>query len=200
MAEKISAAQVKLLREQTGAGMMDAKAALAETNGVVASAIELLRKKGVLKAGKKSDRITKQGLIHAYIHGEGRIGVLLEVNCETDFVARNEDFKGLVHALALHIAASNPLYVSREEVPSVMVEKEKSIYLEQVQMNPPKADNIIEKIVEGKLEKFYEQICLLEQPFVKDSDVTVKELVTQKIATIGENIQVRRFTRYVLGE
>ncbi|OGE76215.1 MAG: translation elongation factor Ts [Candidatus Doudnabacteria bacterium RIFCSPHIGHO2_02_FULL_48_21] len=200
MAEKISAAQVKLLREQTGAGMMDAKAALAETNGVVASAIELLRKKGVLKAGKKSDRITKQGLIHAYIHGEGRIGVLLEVNCETDFVARNEDFKGLVHDLALHIAASNPLYVSREEVPSVMVEKEKSIYLEQVQMNPPKADNIIEKIVEGKLEKFYEQICLLEQPFVKDSDVTVKELVTQKIATIGENIQVRRFTRYVLGE
>src|SRR3989344_1919070 len=117
MAEKISAAQVKLLREQTGAGMMDAKAALAET-------------KGVLKAGKKSDRITKQGLIHAYIHGEGRIGVLLEVNCETDFVARNEDFKGLVHDLALHIAASNPLYVSREEVPSVMVEKEKSIYLE----------------------------------------------------------------------
>ena len=199
MAEKISAAQVKLLREQTGAGMMDAKAALAETNGVVASAIELLRKKGVLKAGKKSDRITKQGLIHAYIHGEGRIGVLLEVNCETDFVARNEDFKGLVHDLALHIAASNPLYVSREEVPSVMVEKEKSIYLEQVQ-SEAKPAGIIEKIVEGKLEKFYEQICLLEQPFVKDSDVTVKELVTQKIATIGENIQVRRFTRYVLGE
>ena len=199
MAEKVSAAQVKTLREQTGAGMMDAKAALSESGGDLAGAITLLRKKGVLKAGKKSDRVTKQGVIHAYIHGEGRIGVLLEVNCETDFVARNQDFKALVHDLALHIAASAPLYVSRDDVPSEIVEKEKSIYRDQV-LTEAKPANLIEKIVEGKLEKYYQEVCLLQQPFVKDEDVTVKELITQKIATIGENIQVRRFTRYVLGE
>ena len=196
---QVSAAQVKTLREQTGAGMMDAKAALAESGGDIAGAVEVLRKKGVLKAGKKSDRATGEGLIESYIHGEGRIGVLLEINCETDFVGRNQDFKALAHDLALHVAASNPLYVSRENVPSDLVEKEKSIYREQV-LAESKPASIIEKIVEGKLEKYFQEICLLEQPFVKDPDITIKELVNQKIATIGENIQVRRFTRYVLGE
>ena len=199
MTAKINAAQVKTLREQTGAGMMDAKTALAESGGDVVAAIEILRKKGVLKAGKKSDRATREGLVEAYIHGEGRIGVLLEVNCETDFVARNQDFKALAHDLALHVAASNPLYVSREDVPVALIEKEKTIYREQMAAEAKPAA-IIEKIVEGKLEKYFQEICLLEQPFVKDQDITVKELVTQKIASIWENIQVRRFTRYVLGE
>lgn len=199
MTAKISASQVKALRAETGAGMMDAKAALAESGGDLALAVELLRKKGVLKAGKKSDRATKQGIIESYIHGEGRIGVLLEVNCETDFVARNEEFKALVHDLALHIAASAPLYVSREAVPSEIVEKEKAIYAAQA-ATEGKPGAIAKKMVAGKLEKFYEQICLLDQPFVKDEDVVIRDLISQKIATIGENIQVRRFTRYVLGE
>ncbi|OGE79095.1 MAG: translation elongation factor Ts [Candidatus Doudnabacteria bacterium RIFCSPHIGHO2_01_FULL_46_14] len=196
---KINSEQVKALREQTGAGVMDAKTALSESGGDVSAAVEVLRKKGVLKAGKKSDRATGQGLVESYIHGEGRIGVLLEINCETDFVARNQDFKALAHDLALHVAASNPLYVARENVPTDLVEKEKSIYREQI-VAESKPANIIEKIVEGKLEKYFQEICLLEQPFVKDPDITIKELVNQKIATIGENIQIRRFTRYVLGE
>ncbi len=196
---KITSEQVKILREQTGAGVMDAKAALAESGGDIAGAVEILRKKGVLKAGKKSDRATREGLIESYIHGEGRIGVLLEVNCETDFVARNQDFKALTHDLALHIAASNPLYISRENVPVELVEKEKAIYRESASSAGKQAD-LMEKIVEGKLEKFFQEICLLEQPFVKDPDITIKELVNQKIATIGENIQVRRFKRFVLGE
>lgn len=199
MSAKITAEQVKILREQTGAGMLDAKTALQDAGGDLGSALEILRKKGVLKASKKSERSTGEGIIESYIHGGGRIGVLVEVNCETDFVARNEDFKTLVHDLSLHIAASNPLYVSREDVPLELVEKEKSIYREQVRREA-KQDNIIEKIVEGKLEKYYQETCLLEQPFVKDPDIIVKELISQKIATIGENIQVRRFTRYVLGE
>lgn len=199
MTANISASQVKTLREQTGAGMMDAKAALSEAGGDFEQAVGLLRKKGVLKAGKKTDRITKQGIIESYIHGEGRIGVLLEVNCETDFVARNPEFKNLVHELALHIAASSPLYVSREAVPVEIIEKEKAIYTEAA-LAEGKPGVIAEKIVAGKMEKFYELVCLLDQPFVKDEDVKIGELITQKIATIGENIQVRRFTRYVLGE
>lgn len=199
MTAKITGEQVKVLREQTGAGMMDAKTALQDAGGDLAGAVEILRKKGVLKASKKSERSTREGIVESYIHGGGRIGVLVEVNCETDFVARNEDFKILVHDLALHIAAASPLYVSRENVPLELAEKEKSIYREQVQAETKPA-NIIEKIVEGRLEKFYQEICLLEQPFVKDPDITIKELVNQKIAAIGENIQIRRFTRYVLGE
>lgn len=197
MTKEISAKQVKELREQTGAGMMDAKAALAESAGDTQKAIELLRKKGQLKAGKKAARATKSGIIDAYIHGEGRIGVIVEVNCETDFVARNQDFKNFAHDVALHIAASNPLYVSRDQVPGELVEKEKEIYKEEAK---GKSAEIAEKMVSGKLEKYYKEVCLLEQPFVKDPDKTIQELVNEKIAVIGENIQIRRFARYILGE
>ncbi len=199
MTQNISATQVKMLREQTGAGMMDAKVALAESGGDVAAAVELLRRKGALKASKKSDRQARQGLVESYIHGDGRIGVLLEVNCETDFVAKTAEFKALVHDLALHIAAQAPLYVSREAVPAEIVEKERAMYAEEA-VSGGKPGNIAEKIVAGKLEKFYEQVCLLDQPFVKDEDLIINDLITQSIAKIGENIQVRRFVRYVLGE
>lgn len=196
---EINAKQIKELRDKTGAGMMDAKKALEESGGDVDQAIENLRKAGALKAEKKADRVAAEGLIHAYIHGEGRIGVLVEVNSETDFVARNEEFRELVHDLALHIAASSPLYVSREEVPSDILEKEKDIYKEQA-LGEGKPGDVVDKIVAGKIAKYYEEVCLLEQPFVKDQDRTVEELIKEKIAVIGENIQVRRFTRYVLGE
>ena len=199
MDKKISAEEVKRFRELTGAGMMEAKSALMEADGDTSKAQEILRKKGQFVAGKKSDRTTKQGIVDSYIHGEGRIGVLLEVNCETDFVARNQEFKNLVHDLALHVAAQNPLYVSRDDVPVELVEKEKEIYVEGAKASG-KPGAIVEKIVAGRVEKFFQEICLLEQPFVRDSDITVRELINQKIATIGENIQVRRFTRYVLGE
>lgn len=195
---KISAKQVKDLREQTGVGMMEAKSALQEAGGDPKIAQEILRKKGQLKAGKRSGRETKAGVIDSYIHGEGRIGVLVEVNCETDFVARNADFKDLVHSLSLHIAAMAPLYVSREDLPAEIAEKERAIYKESAPADKPAA--VIEKIVDGKLEKFYQQVCLLEQPFVKDPDIRVRDLITKKISTIGENIQVRRFVRYVLGD
>lgn len=195
---KITAKQVKELREQTGVGMMEAKGALEEAGGDLKIAQEILRKKGVLKAGQRAGRETRQGIIDSYIHGEGRIGVLVEVNCETDFVARNADFKDLVHELALHIAAMAPLYVSREDLPAEIVEKERAIYKESAPADKPAA--VIERIVEGKLEKFYQQVCLLEQAFVKDPDIIIKDLIAKKIATIGENIQVRRFVRYVLGE
>ena len=197
--QDFSAIEVKKLREQTGAGMMEAKRALVEASGDVAKAVEVLRKKGTLKAQAKAERSTKQGIVHAYIHGEGRIGVLLEVNCETDFVARNEEFKKLVHDIALHVAASAPLYVAREDVPASVIEKEKEIYVAAA-VAEGKAGNIVEKIVAGRVEKFLQEVCLLEQPFVKDPDITIAELITQKVAVIGENIQVRRFTRYVLGE
>lgn len=195
---KVTAKDVKNFRAQTGAGMMEAKSALEESGGDMKLAEQILRKRGALKAGKKADRVTKAGLIESYIHGEGRIGVLLEVGCETDFVARNEEFKGLAHALALQIAASAPLFVSREDVPADIVEKEKSIYAEQATAEG-KGPEIAGKIVAGKLEKFYQEACLLEQPFIRDDSMTVQELINQKIAKIGENIQVRRFVRYVLG-
>lgn len=195
----VRAKHVKELREKTGAGMMESKAALEEAGGDFAKAEEILRKKGQLKAHKKSGRATGAGLVHAYIHGEGRIGVLIEVSCETDFVARNQDFQNLVHDLALHVAASNPLYVSREDVEPEVVEKEREIYREQARAQG-KPDPIADKIVEGRLEKFYQEVCLLEQPFVKDQDITVQNLVNQKIAVIGENIKIKRFVRYVLGE
>lgn len=198
---KISVQLVKQLREKTGVGMMEAKDALTESDGNMEKAVEILRKKGQLKAVKKFDRETRQGMIESYIHGEGRIGVLVEVNSETDFVARNQEFKNLVHDIALHIAASSPLYVTRQEVPAEVIAKEKEIYLESARSQAhSKSKAIMEKIVDGKLEKYYEEVCLLEQPFVRDPDITVQELINQKIATIGENIQVRRFTRYVLGE
>ena len=199
MSSKISASDVKNLREKTGAGMMEAKSALSEARGDLDRALEILRKKGQLRAGKKTTVPVGQGIIDAYIHGGGRIGVILEVNCETDFVARSDEFKNLVHDLALHIAASSPLYVSREQVSPAVIDKEKEIYAAAARAEG-KTEGITQKIIEGRVEKYYQEVCLLEQPFVKDQDITIQELVNQKIAAMGENIKVRRFTRYVLGE
>lgn len=187
---------IKELRELTGAGIMEIKNALTEAEHQKDKAIEILRKKGALKAGKKADRVAKEGLVEAYIHPGGRVGVLVEVNCETDFVARTDDFKNLVKDLALHIAAANPLYVNTADVPAEVVEKEKEIYKEQMKGKP---DVVVNKILEGKLAKYYEEVCLMEQPFAKNSDVKIKDLLSQAIAKIGENIQVRRFSRFVLG-
>jgi elongation factor Ts len=190
---------VKELREKTGAGILDCQKALSETGNDVEKAIDYLRQKGLAAAQKKAGRETNQGLIHAYIHGGGKIGVLIEVNCETDFVARNEEFKAFVNDLALQIAASDPSYVRREDIPADVIEKEKSIYEAQAkEMGKPQA--AWAKIVEGKLEKFYQQRCLLEQEFIKDPTITIKDLLAQKIAKIGENINIRRFTRYQLGQ
>ncbi|GIW53948.1 MAG: elongation factor Ts [Nitrospiraceae bacterium] len=190
---------VKELREKTGAGILDCQKALSETGNDVEKAIDYLRQKGLAAAQKKAGRETNQGLIHAYIHGGGKIGVLIEVNCETDFVARNEEFKAFVNDLALQIAASDPWYVRREDIPADVIEKEKSIYEAQAkEMGKPQA--AWAKIVEGKLEKFYQQRCLLEQEFIKDPTVTIKDLLAQKIAKIGENMNIRRFTRYQLGQ
>ncbi len=194
----ISAADVKALRERTGAGIMDCKKALAETNGDVEKAVEYLRKKGAALAQKKQGRATNEGLIEAYIHPGSRLGVLVEVNCETDFVAKTDDFRQLARDIAMQIAATNPIAVRREDVPEEVIEREKEIYREQMK-NQNKPDHIIEKIVEGKLEKFYQENVLLEQHFVKNPDKTVKELITDAIAKLGENIGVRRFVRFELG-
>lgn len=199
MHKQIDAKAVKELRDLTGAGIMDVKSALLECGGDVLLATEVLRKKGILKAGKKSDRATSQGLIHSYIHDGGRIGVLVEVNCETDFVARNQDFGNLVHDIALHIAASNPIYIGIENVPAEVVAKETAIYKEQARAEG-KPVEIAEKIALGRLQKFYDESCLMEQDFVRDTDTKIKNLIKQSIATMGENIQVRRFSRYVLGQ
>ncbi len=192
----ISASMVNDLRAQTGAAMMDCKKALVETNGNVEEAITILRKKGAASAAKRADRAAKEGTIYSYIHTGGKVGVLIEVNCETDFVGRNDDFKAIVHDFALHIAAANPLYVNREEVPEADLAKEREIAAAQVAGKPPAA---VQKIVEGKLEKFYATVCLLDQPFVKNPDKSIKEILTEAIAKTGENIVVRRFTRYQLG-
>lgn len=194
----ISAAQVKELRERTGAGMLDCKNALVETNGDVDKAIDLLREKGLSKAANKSGRIAAEGLVDAYIHG-GRIGVLIEVNSETDFVAKTDEFKQFVRDMAMQVAASNPKYVSREDVPEEEVNKEKEVLKHQV-VNEGKPEHVAEKIVEGRLGKFYEQICLLDQPFIREPSVKVKDLLNEKISKIGENIKIRRFTRYEVGE
>ena len=198
MAE-ISAKMVKELREQTGAGMMDCKRALQETEGDLEKAVDWLREKGIASASKKSGRIATEGLVHAYIHGGGRIGVLVEVNCETDFAARNERFQELAKDIAMHIAATAPLAVRREEIPSSVIQKEREIYMAQARESG-KPEKILDKIVDGKVEKFYKDNVLLEQPFVKDPDKSVEEVIKEAIATIGENITVRRFTRYHLGE
>jgi len=195
----ISATQIKKLRDSTGAGMMNCKAALVEAEGDIEKAVDILRKKGAAALGKKSGRTANEGVIVSYIHSGNRLGVLLEVNCETDFVARNEDFKNFAHNIAMHIAASNPLWVSREEVPSEVLEKERDIYKEQV-LNEGKPDKIIDRIVEGKVEKFYEQTCLMEQRFVKNPDLTVQDYLAELVGKIGENVVVKRFTRYFLGE
>ena len=194
--QPISAKAVADLREKTGAGLLDCKKALTEANGNVDEAITILRKKGAASAAKKADRATKEGLVESYIHVGGKVGVLIEVNCETDFVARNEDFRAFVKDLCLQIAAASPLYVTREEVPEADLQKERDIAAAQVQGKPPAA---VQKIVEGKLEKYFSTVCLLDQPFVKLPEKTVKDMVTERIAKIGENIQIRRFVRYQLG-
>lgn len=185
------------LREKTGAGLLDCKKALTESNGNVEEAVTILRKKGAASAAKKAERATKEGLVEAYIHVGGKVGVLIEVNCETDFVARNEEFKVFVKDLCLQIAAASPVYVSREEVPEAELAKEREIAVAQVQGKPPAA---VQKIVEGKLEKYYSTVCLLEQPFVKLPEKTIKDMLTEQVAKIGENIQVRRFVRYQVGQ
>ncbi len=198
MAE-ISAKMVKELREMTGAGMMDCKKALAAVDGDLQKAVDHLRETGKAAAAKKASRVATEGLVESYIHGIGRIGVLLELNCETDFVAKTDEFKSLARDLAMQVAASKPEYVRIEEVPADVVEKEKEILAAQA-ANEGKPEKIIAKMVQGRIEKFYKEICLMEQPFIKNPDVTVKELLTEKIGKIGENISVRRFVRYELGE
>jgi elongation factor Ts len=194
----ISADMVRELREKTGAGMMECKKALAECNGDFEKAHTILRQKGLASATKKAGRTASEGLVSSYIHMD-RIGVMVEVNCETDFVARTDDFRGLVKDIAMHIAAANPLFVSREEVPQTVVESEKEIYRSQVSGKPPQ---VADKIVEGKLEKFFNETCLLEQIFIKDPEqkLKVKDLVVEKIAKLGENIVVKRFARFQVGE
>jgi len=196
MSTPITATLVNTLREKTGAGMMDCKKALVEANGNLDEAETILRKKGVASAAKKAGRAANQGLIESYIHLGGKIGVLLEVNCETDFVAKTDDFKAFCKDLCMQVAAAGPLYVSRDQVPEAEVAKEREIAISQVAGKPPAA---IQKIVEGKLEKYYQTICLLDQPFVKNPDVTVKDLLTERIAKLGENMLVRRFARFQLG-
>jgi len=193
----ISPALVKELRDKTNAGMMDCKRALSETGGDLAQAEELLRKKGIAKAGSKASRAAKEGVIASYIHLQGKVGVLIEINCETDFVAKNEIFRDFVKDITLHIAAASPLYVSREQVPDALIQSERRIAAGQVEGKPA---NIVEKIVDGKIDKFLGTICLLEQGFIKNPDLTIKDLVSSKIAELGENIVVRRFTRYAVGE
>jgi len=198
MAE-ITAALVKDLRERTGAGMMECKKALQATNGDIGEAEVWLRKHGIAAAAKKASRATRQGLIGSYIHAGGQLGVLVEVNCESDFVARTDDFKELVHDLAMHIAAADPKYLKREEVPADVLNKEKDIARERAR-NEGKPEKILDRIVEGRLTKFYEEVCLLDQPFVKEATLTIEQLVKTKIAKLGENITVARFTRFKVGD
>jgi elongation factor Ts len=195
----ISAGMVKELREKTGAGIMDCKKALKECDGDVEKAAEYLKKKGIADASKKSGRIAAEGTVASYIHMGGKIGVLVEVNCETDFVAKTEDFQALTKNLAMQIAAAKPLYVKREDVPEEVIAKEKEIYKTQA-LESGKPEKIVDKIASGKMEKYFSEICLLEQKFIRDPDKTVEEIVKETIAKTGENIVVRRFTRYELGE
>jgi elongation factor Ts len=188
---------VKQLRDKTNAGMMDCKKALVESDGDLSKAEDILRKKGIASASKKASRSAKEGVVASYIHLQGKIGVLVEINCETDFVAKNENFRDFVKDITLHIAASHPLYVSREQVPIQVIEREREIYRAQVTGKPA---NIVEKIVEGKVDKFFSTVCLLDQAFIKNPDQTVKDLVSLKIAELGENLVIRRFARYAVGE
>ena len=196
MAE-VNPALVKQLRDKTNAGMMDCKKALVETHGDLERAEDLLRKKGISTASKKASRSAKEGIIASYIHFQGKIGVLVEINCETDFVAKNEKFCQFVKDITLHIAAAHPLFVSRDEVPAAAIERERAIYRDQIKDKP---ENVVEKIANGKLDKYFARVCLLNQAFIKNADQTVADLVSSKIAELGENIVIRRFTRYVVGE
>jgi elongation factor Ts len=194
---EVNPALVKQLREKTSAGMMDCKRALVESGGDLTKAEDILRKKGIASASKKASRSTKEGVVASYIHLQGKVGVLVEINCETDFVAKNESFRDFVKDITLHIAAAHPLFVGRDEVPDGTIEREREIYRAQVKGKPA---NVTDKIVDGKLEKFFGSVCLLDQAFIKNPDQTVKELVASKIAELGENVVIRRFTRYVVGE
>jgi elongation factor Ts len=198
MAE-ITAQMVKELRERTGAGMMDCKNALNECTGNMEQAVDALRKKGLAAAAKKAGRVTAEGAVGSYIHGGGKLGVLVEVNCETDFVARTDQFQELVRDIAMHIAAAEPKFVRREEVTADVLDRERAIFQDQA-LASGKPANVVEKIVQGKMEKYYSEFVLLEQPFVKNPDVTVTQLIAEKVGKIGENIQVRRFVRFKLGE
>lgn len=198
MAE-ISAALVKELRERSGAGMMDCKKALQATDGDMEKAAEWLREKGLASAGKKASRVAADGVVDAYVHMGGRIGVLVEVNCETDFVARTDDFQNFVHDVAMHVAAASPRYVSKEEVPAAEIEKERD-FLKRQALEEGKPEHILEKVVEGRLEKHLASLCLMDQDFVKNPDLTISDLVKETIAKLGENIQIRRFVRYEMGE
>jgi len=195
----ISATQVKELRDKTGAPMMDCKQALTEAKGDMEQAIVVLRKKGVATAAKKATRVTTEGSVAQYIHAGGKIGVLVEVNCESDFVARTDDFKELVHDIAMHIAASDPKFIRKEDVTPEAYEREKDIYRAQAKATG-KPDHVAEKIVEGKMSKFYEEVCLYEQPFIKDQTISVSQLIASKIGKLGENISVRRFARFKVGD
>ena len=202
MAE-VTASAVKSLREKTGAGMVDCKNALVEANGDETQAIEILRKKGMATAGKKAGRVTAEGVVGSYIHMGGKVGVLVEINCESDFVARGEEFQQLVKDVAMHVAAADPRYANRDEVPAGVLDKEREILREQLKNDPKNAgkpDDVLNKIIDGRLNKYYEENVLVDQPFVKDPSKTVGELVTEKIASIKENITIRRFTRYKMGE
>ncbi len=202
MAE-ISSGAVRSLREKTGAGMLDCKNALVEANGDEAAAVEILRKKGMATASKKAGRTTAEGAVGSYIHMGGKVGVLVEINCESDFVARGEEFQQLVKDVAMHVAAADPRYTNREEVPADILNKEREILLEQLKNDPKNAgkpDDVLNKIIEGRLNKFYEEAVLVDQPFVKDPSKTIGELVAEKIGSIKENISIRRFTRYKMGE
>ena len=195
----IDANTVKQLRDKTGAGMMDCKNALKESNGDLERAIDYLRKSGAAKAEKKGSRATKEGLVYSYIHAGGRLGVMIEVNCETDFVAKTDGFVELSHNLAMQIAATNPISLDKNSVPDDIIAKEKEIYTEQAKSSG-KPDNIIEKMVEGRLSKFFQENCLMEQSYIKDSDKKVSDLMTETIATLGENITISKFTRFAVGE
>ncbi|RIV29362.1 translation elongation factor Ts [Alicyclobacillaceae bacterium I2511] len=196
---EITAAMVKQLREQTNAGMMDCKRALTEAQGDLQRAVELLREKGLSSAAKKASRVAAEGIVEAYIHGGGRIGVLLEINSETDFVAKNADFRSFVHDVAMHIAAAAPQYVRREDVAAEIIAHEREILRVQT-LNEGKPEKIVDQIVEGRVDKFFKEVCLLEQPFVKNPDMTIEQLLKEKIAQIGENLSIRRFARFVVGE
>ncbi len=195
----VSAKEVKQLRDQTGAGMMDCKKALAESGGDVEEAVRLLRTKGLAAAAKRSGRTTTQGLVDSYIHAGGKIGVLVEIGCETDFVAKTGEFKTFVHDVAMHVAAADPKYVGRDDVPADETEAELCIYKEQAR-ETGKPENILEKIAQGKLDKYYQQVCLLEQPFVKDDKLTVEQLRGELVGKLGENIEIKRFARFELGK
>jgi len=194
-----TATDVKELREKTGVGMMDCKRALTEANGNMEEAIKLLREKGLATAAKKASRIAAEGIVESYIHMGGKIGVLVEVNCETDFVAKTDDFKAFVHSIAMHIAAANPQYMDSAEVPAGEIDKEKEIIRAQA-LNEGKPEKIVDKIVEGRIEKYYKEVCLLEQAYIINPDVTIQQMVNEQIAKIGEKVSIRRFTRYAMGE